>query len=97
MMNRPTSNRLFPPINLGKSYTTYGPTLVDQTYHIFDGGGGYYTVKAGAPKLGPEGAVMKAPEKDGWYIMRSGQWHRIKREDIPAEVRTTMLILSLNL
>lgn len=92
------NKRLFPPIiNTRIIPTRTNPLALDFTCHVFDGGGGYYTTEHGQPKIAPEGGVMYSVEDDDWYIMRSGQWHRIKREDIPAEVRTTMLLLSISL
>lgn len=91
-------SRLFPPINMvTKSNKPVFNQAPDATYHVFDLAGGYHAVQGGQPKICPEGGVMKAPGNDGWYIMRRGLWHRIKREELPAEIRTTMLLLSLNL
>lgn len=82
--------------NRNRLVRTNTPSLrYKETYHLFDNGGGYYTVEGGQPKLAAEGGVMRAPGNGGWYIMRSGEWRRIKYEEVPAEVKATILLLEL--
>jgi hypothetical protein len=88
------NNRLFPPIN--KSQLKNVTAQINGPYHVFDGGGGYY-VSEERPGVLAEGAVVKAQGLNVWYVIHAGRWQEIKRKDIPAEVRATMLILSLNL
>jgi hypothetical protein len=94
--------RLFPPISdttLKHRGTTPSPGQFKivprkRDIHVFENGGGYYHTTE-SPKVLAEGAVVL--EDRIWHKQIRGKLQLIQPGDVPDEIKTTMLLLGLEI